>query len=757
MIDRKEIEMAKGIYRRVAELVHEKKQTLTDSELFQGKEYQQFLKRKAAAIITGTCYYLESIGFVVSKARENQILDTLVVEIEHNPSIDVTAYATSMPNLRLVHLNTGHELIMSLETREERHFAILGMLYHEIGHILFTDFPTAKAWVNQLERGKWFPAPPTQISSIDGINLQDAMDKNEDNFNAILRNCAMDVSNCLEDAYIERELKEMYPGEAVGVLAELNTSLVNKSKSLEEMLNDGVNPFFAIINQILLYAKFGEMDFGDYEGEIKDSLYEMIDVIDESCYQRDPQLRVKGVNELLCYLYPYLESAIEEEKENQKNQDQSQSQDGDDSEQGDGSGDSNSGSGAGSSSGSGSGSNPNATAENIIKKIKKVVKSITSQDDSDMVQNSNTSAINNPTSHQNQGAQPTQNKPAQTAQQQGQTDGDGDGDGSSGMGAGMNGGNNATDNAAKDLSRVVDKLVEDAAKEQAEAERTEEMNQQARSDDYSGYLGEDKPNISVSRASSPSEDQKAAYENVQAFVKTTSRDLRRQIERVLKDRRQGGVRKGLVFGRKIEVSSIPKEDGRIFSNKKLPTNAPRLGVGIQIDESGSTSGELIKAAITTSLILEDFCRELGIPHTIKGYTSEGFGDSARIFSYAEPDDIDNGNRYRITGMQSRGGTPTAAVMAHMLNCMKRLDADVRLLIIITDGQSGDNYEMPNGKRRIENMLAKAKKEKTIVVAAGIGADREYVQREFPGNYLDISDLNEMPKQLVGIIKKNLAI
>lgn len=76
-------------------------------------------------------------------------------------------------------------------------------------------------------------------------------------------------------------------------------------------------------------------------------------------------------------------------------------------------------------------------------------------------------------------------------------------------------------------------------------------------------------------------------------------------------------------------------------------------------------------------------------------------------------------------------------------------------IVITDGQSYDNGLTASGEREITTLIKNAKKDKTIVVAAGIGNDRESVKAEFGENFMDISVLQDMPMQLIDLIKANL--
>ena len=118
-------------------------------------------------------------------------------------------------------------------------------------------------------------------------------------------------------------------------------------------------------------------------------------------------------------------------------------------------------------------------------------------------------------------------------------------------------------------------------------------------------------------------------------------------------------------------------------------------------------------------------------------------------------EIDKGNRYRITGMQSTGGTPTAEALQYMVNRVSKLPADIKLLIVISDGGSADNYVLSNGKHIIDCIVAKALKNHIAVFAAGIGSERESVEAEFKDNFLDISDLDMMPVTLIKLIKANL--
>lgn len=70
----------------------------------------------------------------------------------------------------------------------------------------------------------------------------------------------------------------------------------------------------------------------------------------------------------------------------------------------------------------------------------------------------------------------------------------------------------------------------------------------------------------------------------------------------------------------------------------------------------------------------------------------------------------------------------------------------------------DSYfltEIASMKAYLPMLLAEAKRNHIMVIAAGIGACRQSIHSEFPENFLDISDMNSMPRNICNIIKRKL--
>lgn len=747
------------IYRRVSELVEDYKGKLTDQQIFTSPTYNSYIKRKAENIITGAFYTLRKEGFNASEYEEKKMLNSLSTEMDFIPSGDTAYTAMSILGDRHIWINAACDLVELQEEREYKHCAVLGLLYHEIGHMLFTDFPTISAWKYQLKDGVWFPERPAGGNAVNGINLEAKM--KDSVFCRLLAMCADHIENAIEDGFIEREMKEMYSSRGAECINTMNSAMEDMVKTLEECeKDDKVSDFTALFQQILYYAVFGDTFIGDYNGPLLNPLYEAIDIMDRYCYDRDPLQRVRAVNELLCCLFPYLEADISEkekqiQQQQQQNAQQNAQQNGsqgqnNSSQQGSDQG--------GSSQGSGSGSGlSQAIADAIADALNQAASSMNVTDAS--AHGNRSQAVNNPSKPMNAN---TPQRQAAGDKGNGQNGNSGNADSGSGSqsGPGAQSGASSLDDMRQDLQGLVNQIATAAANHTAEKERTSELNRENASVSGAEY-GLNNANAQIDRAVDVGAENVAAYDEAMKELGPISRDLQRGIARVLKERREEGKRKNLPFGRRLEVSSIVHNDGKYFSRNKLPTESPKLGVALLVDESGSTGGDLIKAATRASLVVEDFCRELDIPHIISGYTSS-YNSMAQIISYAEPGTVDGNDKYRITGMKARGGTPTKAALLYMLQRLRKMPVDVRLLIVISDGQSGDNRDPKIGdsvaleNKPIRRIIRDAKKEDTIIVAAGIGQDKNEVGREFgEENFMDISNLDDMPEQLIALIKENI--
>lgn len=746
--------MSYNIYQRVRDLVSENESRLTDKQVFTSSEYLSFLQRKAETCISGTCYSLRRHGFLTSEAEENRIINNLRISVSYDEDSESTASTTEQFGVTYININTASDMVLHQTTRANRHNAILGLLYHEIYHRLFTNFPILRVWIKSLERNVWWPEQPKSLTTVAGVNLTANMQDPE--YRKLLCFIAKEIDNALEDGYIEREGRELFPGAANEYINTMNEAIIDNSPSLSEQLSkEGASVFGAVLQQVLMYALFGENNFGDCkDSEVLKYIWDTVDDIDAVKYERDSSLRKSGVNEIVVKLSPLFDEEIkklQQRLQNQTNPNPNQNpQSGMNSASGSGSG---SGTSSGGGSATGNNGNQNSSGSKggqggaISQDVAQALQSIISQ----AAQNAGTSSqsdsctsssLTDPKNVANDGANPQQQ--VQDTQPGGKT------------APGATSGKGKTGAAENDLERIVQAIAQSAANNQAEKERTAELNQEYQSFDY-GELHAT-PSLDIERASQVSEENRESYDKAADTLLPISRDLRRGIEQILKDAPRGERIRNLPFGRRIEVSSLIRDDGKVFSRKKLPGERRTMSVALLVDESGSTSGKLIQSSMAAAIVIEDFCRNLNIPHYICGYTSHYGSYDAKIYMYATPDEIDDSNRYRLTGMTSRAGTPTAAALCYVRGLLNKLHTDIKLLFVVSDGGAGDNYTPPNGKkdeRPITKIISRASRDNMIIIACGIGSQRNSVQEEFgEKNFIDVSNLPELPEQIIRIIKQN---
>ena len=719
--------------RRANELMSSIGEQISVADVFTSRQglsvVEEALYRKAESIISGACEYLREQGFSITPKEERDILDKIQINCIYSPKSaqnpnPCTAETRCADSRFKITVNAGHEYVQDWMRGDLMWSAVCGLLYHELAHVLFLSFPTLRSFIGAVERGQWFPRPPQNIATTNGAMLGTRMQEEE--FRKLVSRVAAHINNALEDGYVEAELTAMYPGSCKQALSTINERLLEGIKPVDEEL-DVPEPdvFSAIMSQVLCYAKFQKMEFGNKcPDDVRDALEACLMPIDDARSNRIPEQRCNAVNELLVELFPYIEEAVDKKAAQIQKQKQN--------------GNKNSTGKTGSSTGAeqpGAG-NGGPSAQDVADAISQIIEDLEKSAQATGIADHNkgqmtTRGLANKSSRDNKGGEKSVRK----------TEAKG---GSGGPGSLEAGGMQTA--AEREFDSLRKDLANKKATEQAEVERTQELAKQA----------ESICNATVKRAPNVTQDNINEYNRNASDFQRIASDLTRSIMQVLKDRREGGRRKNLVTGRRFEASHwCLHDDFRDFSKIKWPTESPTFGFGLLIDESGSTGGELIKAACKAAIVLELFADKkegLDIKHITYGYTTASGWNTCLLKSYSEPEKIADDDVYRITGMRSGGGTPTCAAMEYMRNRILSLPTDVKMMIIITDGQSGDNSKVGNSTR-LQNIIKECKKDGIEVLAAGIGHDREIIRKEFgDNNFLDISNLEQMPAQLASIIK-----
>lgn len=732
---------------RIAQLAEKVPET-DDLSFFTSEVYRDFTEQGVKDLICGTCTYLRTLGYDISEAQEKERISDMVVTMSTDKNMTACTNGDSMI------IGVNNPLVKYFPNRELRHYAIQGLRVHETAHVLFTDFKTIDMWQAALSNGNWWPVVPDHAQDPEGAELTQVLSKKE--FSKSFAAIAGRLENAIEDGFIEREIKEMYKGLATTELCTTNDAQLSMASTFGEFLKAGRSAYSAMFQQVLMYAKYDITMVDDMPEQYSDVFDACMEVVDDVKCERDAKKRLCGVNEICCILYPLFKEMLTEESEKQ-NQQSSGSGNG---KPGNGNGDSgssqnsqgqqngNSGSQSGSSdsqnnSGNGNGNGNGVgsmTAEQLSEALKEAVKQIK--------QAAKNVGVNNlPDRHNNSiTSQAGKNEDAKKRERskQGSDNANGKSNGDSIANApGANSGKSDLSAAKCDIEAIERERKRNVATAQANNEANDKLRQEGK--EVGREIG---TNIYVRRAAEVPQSNIETYNRLSAGLLSITKNLERRLKTAIRDEENDDTVAGLPMGSRVEARLAYHQDGKIFSRKNFPRDNPRLAVGYLCDESGSMSKTAISASVRTAIILQDLCERMELPCYICGFTTEDL-KGVDIITYVDMN-VDGKDKYRTTGMASRGGTPTVPAMKYMGKKLLKDSTEKKILIVSTDGCSGQGYG-----ETVRDVIKKLQHDGVMVIGAGIGDSKPRIQEEFGSNFLDISNLDAMPKILCNIVKKNL--
>ena len=792
---------------RIAQLAEKVPET-DDLSFFTSEVYRDFTEQGVKDLICGTCTYLRTLGYDISEAQEKERISDMVVTMSTDKNMTACTNGDSMI------IGVNNPLVKYFPNRELRHYAIQGLRVHETAHVLFTDFKTIDMWQAALSNGNWWPVVPDHAQDPEGAELTQVLSKKE--FSKSFAAIAGRLENAIEDGFIEREIKEMYKGLATTELCTTNDAQLSMASTFGEFLKAGRSAYSAMFQQVLMYAKYDITMVDDMPEQYSDVFDACMEVVDDVKCERDAKKRLCGVNEICCILYPLFKEMLTEESEKQNQQSSGSGngkpgngnsgsgssqnsqgqQNGNGGSQG-GSGDSQSNSGNGNGNGNGgyqggsggsqsnsgngngngnggSGSSQNSqgqqngnsgsqggsggsqsnsgngngngngvgsmTAEQLSEALKEAVKQIK--------QAAKNVGVNNlPDRHNNSiTSQAGKNEDAKKRERskQGSDNANGKSNGDSIANApGANSGKSDLSAAKCDIEAIERERKRNVATAQANNEANDKLRQEGK--EVGREIG---TNIYVRRAAEVPQSNIETYNRLSAGLLSITKNLERRLKTTIRDEENDDTVAGLPMGSRVEARLAYHQDGKIFSRKNFPRDNPRLAVGYLCDESGSMSKTAISASVRTAIILQDLCERMELPCYICGFTTEDL-KGVDIITYVDMN-VDGKDKYRTTGMASRGGTPTVPAMKYMGKKLMKDSTEKKILIVSTDGCSGRGYG-----ETVRDVIKKLQHDGVMVIGAGIGDSKPRIQEEFGSNFLDISNLDAMPKILCNIVKKNL--
>ena len=140
--------------------------------------------------------------------------------------------------------------------------------------------------------------------------------------------------------------------------------------------------------------------------------------------------------------------------------------------------------------------------------------------------------------------------------------------------------------------------------------------------------------------------------------------------------------------------------------------------------------------------------------TIYGHSTDYRG--VALYSYAEFDSVDENDRYRLMDMIDRNGNRDGAALRFVAEHLAKRpgepetsDPDLRR------AASRYRYRGTEAEADLRGIKKEYARQNIVLFAAAIGEDKDAIQRIYQEGFLDITRLDDLPKNLTLLVKQYL--
>ena len=671
----------------IRRMIRNEKNKLTDEQVFASARYAAYLTDIAEGI--------------TKRYRRSSHVATFWDTSENAPLADT--------NNRVIHINCGNRLSMSFPTRSLKADSLLGIVGHECGHILFSDFTMLDTFHQAVQDGRFYPHEPEDLSALQQDSLEEILNAFSDNDKAVnqaVTSVCHTLVNIMEDVYIEAKMCSAFPGTIKAGILLNNLRFAEEITPIQQEIDQQHHGVFIILNLLIQYAKTGDiLNLNNYKGPYLDALYQCVPYLDDAAYDDDSRIRYDAANHMLLILWPFMDSYIRQIREDQEN-------------------------------------HTSQAKESMKKQLAAglPLPQLTGRPVPNAGKLPTAPIADDDRNHLERVLDYENGRMALQ-----KTDDISD-NGNGGISRNNDyAGAGYVSQAAEDMDRLMTRLAEDIVYPRFEEELTEELQKEA---DKIRYGNAHKGiHVNINRMSYVDPSYMAAYQRVSPQLLLISRQLQRQVSQLLRDYKSGGRLDNLPFGKRINARSAIHNDGRIFYKMKLPNDQTDIAVAILNDESGSmASDNRITCARSASIILLDFCRKLDISVAIYGHTTSG--EDVELYAYAEYDSMDGMDAFRLMDMSARGSNRDGAALRYVAERLLTRPEAVKLLILISDGQpAAYGYYGTEAEADLRGIKREYTNKGIHLFAAAIGDDKPNIQRIYGDGFLDITNPEKLPLHL----------
>lgn len=694
-------------------LIADEKIKLTDSELFGSPAYRS---------------YLQNIADNLSGKYGRGAYVSLTYDLAGTDA----AYTDNFK----IYINTANKLTNAFTARKHKNLVNIGIIGHECGHILFTDFGISNRFCRYLESGRFYPKKPTAkmlSSSAHKKYLNEYADTLAEGNKAklrILAKLAMYISNIIEDGYVERMMKLRFPGTvAIGIQLK-NLKQAEMAASVNDMVEQEYDEITIVTNLLLQYVISGTIE--NQEGisnEYTDFLTECIPLLDTALNEDSAKERMLAVHLLIIgcwkYIKPLLDK-IEDAKKSTETPSETPSENPTENPS------------------ESSSETPSETAEN------NAAEEIVNKMENEMNKGSEQPANMNSTSLAGQLESDESENEEQERLEHLKTEVENIL--SEGSGTVTHDNDYVTETADHELENILNSTASARVFSAVEDSLLDEL----KSDLKDINFGDIHKNVDViiHRQKTLVGSERELYDKAMIELKPISMMLQKSILNVLKQRQRGATERGLLMGSRLDHSSYYRSDGKIFTKRNRPNDEISLAVGVLVDMSGSMSGERIRIAQAMTLVVYDFCRALNIPVTIYGHDTS-YGNSVDLYSFAEFDSADGNDKYRLMNIKDGGSNRDGCAVRYVAEKLCKRNEQTKLFIVVSDGQPADDgYYGTAAELDLQGIRREYVNRGITFLAAAIGDDKPAIKRCYgEGAFLDITDLKAFPTTIAKIIAR----
>ncbi len=252
------------------------------------------------------------------------------------------------------------------------------------------------------------------------------------------------------------------------------------------------------------------------------------------------------------------------------------------------------------------------------------------------------------------------------------------------------------------------------------------------------------------------DENRSSHNSYTQEIKTIKR-LHKEFIKQLGNLEKEDIKKGLYFGKELNASSFTRADKKFFADKRLPSPV-KLSVLILIDLSGSmTQRDRWAYTEKMSIIISEFCDLAGIRCAIYGHNTTGT-NTVNLVTFSDFAKTKN-DKYRLfdIGNQIRGCNRDGYAVSLCINRLREEPQEnKKILISLSDGKPNHTgYGFSQAVSEFKDLFLIAKRSKINIIGAAIGEDKDQIKKLYQNNFIDMSVLENLPKSMIKLIKKQI--